>query len=183
MNKIIILNGPPGSGKDTIAELLKGFVSLEFKAHLHKIAILLSGMTEHDYFILYNNREVKEIPTDLLLGFSPRGFLIHISEVMCKPHFGKNYFGVVATKAIKSVINTSSVIFSDGGFPNEVNVLSEVFGKDKVVIVHLYRNGCSFAGDSRDYILESDTGIKPILVENNGTILDCVDKVRKLSYT
>jgi hypothetical protein len=162
MNKIYILNGPPGSGKDTIADELHGesCVSLEFKGHLHKIAILLSGMHEDDYFDLYNQRELKEVPTEALLGFSPRGFLIHISEVMCKPHFGNNYFGISAARG--------------------VNVLSGIFGRDKVVIIHLYRDGCNFDNDSRDYILEEDTGIKPIVLLNDGTIEECVQKMRNI---
>jgi hypothetical protein len=182
MNKIYILNGPPGSGKDTIAAELYGesCVSLEFKGHLHKIAILLSGMHEDDYFDLYNQRELKEVPTEALLGFSPRGFLIHISEVMCKPHFGNNYFGISAAREVNEVLDVYSVIFSDGGFPDEVNVLSRIFGRDKVVVIHLYRDGCNFDNDSRDYILEKDTGIKPRVLLNDGTIEECVQKMRNI---
>jgi hypothetical protein len=140
-------------------------------------------MDKGEYYELYNNRAVKETPTERLLGFSPRGFLIHISEVVCKPQFGKDFFGRAAAKEIANVIDAVPVVFSDGGFPDEINVLSEVFGIHRVVIIHLHRGDCSFEGDSRDYILEKDTGIKPVVVENNGTILECVEKVLKLSRT
>jgi len=180
---ILILNGPPGSGKDAIAEALAAYPvltpeHLEFKTPLHNIAIAMTGLPREDYFAIYSDRSIKEVIHPRLLGFSPRGLLIHISEVLCKPHFGKDYFGKMAADAVAASPRTS-VVFSDGGFPDEVNVLVNRFGKDKVGLIHLYREDCSFIGDSRDYILEADTGIKPRTVYNNGTIKEALMSIRR----
>ena len=49
-------------------------------------------------------------------------------------------------------------IFSDGGFNNEIKSLMNDFGirRKDVTIVRVDRKGCSFAGDSREYIHNPD---------------------------
>lgn len=181
-NKIIILNGPPGSGKDVIAvELVKHLKGqqLEFKTALHNIAIAMTGLTREQYFTIYNDRPIKEIPNDALLGFSPRGLLIHISEVMCKPHFGKDYFGKLSSVDCARHIYSKDCVFSDGGFPDEVHVLADRFGKENIILVHLHRGETNFMLDSRDYI--DIDGIKTTKVFNNFILKQAVEDI--LFYT
>jgi len=145
--------------------------------------MVLSGLGVAEYFELYNNRDVKEVETPLLLGFSPRSFLIHISEVLCKPYFGKEYFGTLAAGAIKKVLQQSNAVFSDGGFPDEINAVYRMYGKS-IVIVRLSREGYTFEGDSRDYVLEQDLekgcDIKSVELRVEGTVADTVTRLRAL---
>lgn len=149
---IIILNGPPGSGKDTICEYLEDYwidvKKLEVKARLFELVLAISGMPEDQWWELYNCRQTKEVPHKDLAGLSPRQFMIHVSENVMKPLYGSDYFGrYAARQVVKS--SYSTLVFSDGGFPEEVQLLSEV---GNVHLIHLFRDGCSFEGDSRNYL-------------------------------
>ena len=155
MKKVIILNGPAGVGKDTIAAILRetsGFEVHSFKEPMFNIAKAMLGGEKFDQFMmLYNDRDTKELPCDLLGQMSPREFFIHISESFVKPIMGKEHFGYLASQGVHDAIN--HVVFSDGGFPDEVKAL--VFSEHamyEVWVVRLHREGCTFAGDSRNYV-------------------------------
>lgn len=150
---IIILNGPAGCGKDTLANILKqrGWATSEFKHTMFAVAVAMSGMEEADFMRDYNNREVKEAPQKHLGGMSYRQFMIHISEAVMKPIFGDNVFGLrSAEKCILPAKLGLNIVFSDGGFIDEVRALHN-FGYE-VVVVRLRREGFSFDGDSREYL-------------------------------
>ena len=148
---IIILNGPPGSGKDALCKVICEHTRtkhLEVKARLFDLALSISGLTAPVWWGLYNDREKKERPTPLLGGLSPRGFMIYISEQVMKPLFGADYFGRYAAAQAESC-PSDVIIFTDGGFREEVKLLAEV---GNVHLVHLYREGYTFDGDSRSYL-------------------------------
>lgn len=152
---IVILNGPAGCGKDTLAGLLHDCCNIEvlsFKAPMFEMAEASLGSYYTEFLSRYNNRETKESPLQALGGFSPRAFFIHISEVWCKPVFGDDYFGKRLLASAKSAGCTSVV--SDGGFPSEVVPL--ITAGEKVVIVRLHRKGFTFDGDSRNYVNEDN---------------------------
>lgn len=155
---IIILNGPPWSGKDTIAGLLAkhGKYYIEsFKIPMHAMAIAMTGWSEFEWHSKYNNRSLKEVPQDELGGKTFREFMIHISEDMMKPLFGKAVFGdLMATRIRREwAYGTGGVVVSDGGFPDEVYPLLSV---GDVHVVRLHRDGFTFAGDRRRYLAEED---------------------------
>uniref|UniRef100_A0AAU8BUL2 ATP-binding protein n=1 Tax=Salmonella phage PMBT35 TaxID=3137287 RepID=A0AAU8BUL2_9VIRU len=154
MAKIIILNAPPGAGKDTIGGLVKDespvpLRLLSFKQPMFEIALAILGPGKYQKFLLaYNDREQKEKPHDFLNGLSCREFMIWISEHVIKPRFGNGYFGKrFAEEAERGDI---PVICTDGGFPDEVIEL--VRGGHEVKVCRLHRQGYTFEGDSRDYI-------------------------------
>lgn len=152
---IIILNGPPGCGKDTIATYLTGHrypaVKASFKQPMFDIAFSMLGVYRYDEFIdLYNDREQKEKPQVILGGKSPRQFMIWISEDVMKPFFGEQYFGRRMVEEIHEMYRDLAVVISDGGFPEEIKPL--VKAGHEVHICRLHRDGFTFAGDSRDYI-------------------------------
>lgn len=154
MAKIIILNAPPGAGKDTIGALIKDYspvplLKMSFKAPMFDIACAMLGKRGYQKFLeIYDDREQKEKPQPFLNGKSPREFMIWISEAVIKPQFGNEYFGWrFAEYANHADI---PVICTDGGFPEEIKPL--VRSEHEVVICRLHRSGYTFAGDSRDYI-------------------------------
>jgi len=151
MKDIIVLNGPPGCGKDAIASrictLLPEVQHHEVKYRLIQLALAISGLTLEGWLQL-NRRELKEIPAASLGGLTPRQFLIRISEEYIKPLYGPQYFGMQAAKRV-AVSSAQNFIFSDGGFDAEVQCLSSV---GNVHLVHIHREECTFLGDSRSYL-------------------------------
>lgn len=154
----IILNGPPDSGKDSLARLFMTTVDcvhLELKDKLFHIALSTSGISSTEWFDRYNNRTLKELPWDKLGGLSQRQFLIKISEEWVKPVFGPNFFGKEAAKSANSYMRQGfglNVIFTDGGFPEELATMLGVLGEDNVLLVRLHRDGRDFSNDSRSYL-------------------------------
>lgn len=154
----VILNGPPGVGKDTIGALLakQGFAQMSFKSPMFNIALAASGLGRAAFFERYNDRNLKEVPWDVLGGLSCRQFLIKISEEWIKPLFGKQHFGALAADAAKAYSEAgTNVVFTDGGFPEELDFLKHYLGTDHVLLVRLHREGYTFEGDSRDYLYQS----------------------------
>lgn len=152
---IIILNGPPGCGKDTIAAYLTGHryaaVKASFKQPMFDIAFSMLGVYRYDEFIdLYNDREQKEKPQAILQGKSPRQFMIWISEEVMKPAFGEQYFGNRMVEQVHEMYRDLAVVISDGGFHEEIKPL--VKAGHEVHICRLHREGFTFDGDSRNYI-------------------------------
>ena len=154
MKKVIILSAPPGAGKDTIANLIEANCDYEmmmFKRPMFDIARSMLGDFGYAKFMhLYNDRKTKEVPCDLLGGKSPRQFLIWISEDVIKPVFGKDYFGRRAADAVN--LSGDHVVFSDGGFIDEVMSLAWNTHDTEIHIVRLHREGFTYDGDSRSYI-------------------------------
>ncbi|WP_279027223.1 hypothetical protein [Gibbsiella quercinecans] len=152
MKKVIILNGPAGCGKDTLAGIIAELVSVDIhsnKVPLFEVARAMLGETNYNKFIrLYNDRETKERPASILGGMSPRKFFIHLSESVIKPIFGQLHFGQLLADRVER--SHSHAVVSDGGFPDEVRPLIEA-GFD-VYVVRLHSHGYDFAGDSRGYI-------------------------------
>lgn len=174
MSIVVLFNGPAGSGKDTLAKLLVAKLNnwhrnearkranhREFKEALFSMALALSGLTKAEWDYLYH-RERKEIPTNALGGYSPRGFLIHISESIIKPLYGAGEFGKRALKA--TVDNPGHYhVFSDSGFLSEAVALTDLH---HVVVFRLFREGYNFDGDSRNYIDPAAAGQYDIVVHD-----------------
>ena len=156
MSKIIILNAPPGAGKDTIGKLIAENAKVEtrfisFKNPMFEIALAMLGKTGYaDFISRYNDRETKEQPCLLIGGelHSPRQFMIWISEQVMKPSFGHDYFG--ERFAHDASENEIPVICTDGGFEDEIYPLLNA--GHEVKLCRLHRRGYSFDGDSRDYV-------------------------------
>lgn len=154
MSKIIILNAPPHSGKDTIGEkiceLTWDVCKLSFKAPMFDIAYAMLGEKGFGMFMeAYEDRNQKEVGQWFLSGKSPREFMIWISETVIKPVFGKEYFGRRVAESASNV-STPYVVMTDGGFADEV--LALVNAGHEVKVCRLHRDGFTFAGDSRSYI-------------------------------
>lgn len=159
MFSIILLNGPKESGKDTLARLVNeraDYVHMEFKARLYEIGAKMAGLPLGDYIWLCVDRSAKEAPTPLLGGKSPREHLIWVSEGVIKPLCGEGYFGLHLADKVAFEIDMfgEGAVVSDSGFLEE---LIPIVGLDEsyhvnVHVVRLHKEGCSFAGDSRDYL-------------------------------
>lgn len=151
---IIILNGPPGTGKDEACLCLqsKGLKHLSFKEELFKATFAYFGVSKDWFMNDYNNRIIKEKPEPQLqvngVSLSRRDALIYVSEQYLKPKYGNDYFGIQASKNIEPELD---YCFSDGGFIDELIPIINKIGTDNICIVQLTREGCDFSSDSRRY--------------------------------
>jgi len=181
--RIIILNGPRDTGKDTAADYLVeryGYTKLEMKGALRSLAHKIASLTTLDPVAFCNalefDRDLKD--TKRVPEFGNRTwpeFIIWLSESVCKPIFGKSVFALAAVKAVRDC-GADRVVFSDGGFQEEVDTLymeSPVRGKEDLLVIHMYREGRSFSSvrkDSRGYI-DHPEGADPYQLHNDAGIV------------
>lgn len=158
-SKIIILNGPPGCGKDIIGhDLCKRIHArhMEFKIPIFSAIFGITGMHHQEWFNRYNDRNLKEVPWDKLGGKSCREMMIFVSEEVCKKIYGKAYYGIKAYKEIAQS-RVQDIVFTDGGFAEEIQYLIDrTRHRFDVYVVQVYRTGCSFIKDSRNYLTRDD---------------------------
>ena len=176
MNKtVIVLNSPPNSGKDTIADLMVstlGANKLEFKESLYKEAALYFDTSVNYMRHVATSRKYKDTyasklsshQQSLALGLTPREALIYVSEEVIKPSRGFDFFGEATALRIKKGLN---VISDGGGWWEELIPVAEE--ADRVIICRLYRAGYDFEGDSRQYYDPRDL---PEYIEEKVTIHD-----------
>lgn len=153
---IIILNAPPGAGKDTIQLAIADLhevSQLSFKKPMFAMAkAMLGDLGFAEFMSAYNNRNRKDKPMELLNGLSPRNFMIWLSEDVIKPQFGDKHFGNLLYDDFIMHENDGYYVgvVSDGGFDSETIALIET--GVPVRLFRLHREGFTFAGDSRDYV-------------------------------
>lgn len=148
---ILILNGPPGIGKDTIANLLEkkcDFKHITFKKALYQDVADFFGLCVDDVITECTHRELKERPSALFNWRTPREALIHVSEDIMKKEHGPYIYGHKLAMQIED--GEDNYIVSDGGFDEEIQALID--DDLDVVIIRLYADGFNFDGDSRKYI-------------------------------
>lgn len=187
--KIIILNGPAKSGKDTLCKGIGSYlndqalhvdsevVHMEYKELLFDIAIRASGLSPKLWFALYE-REYKEKPCPYLLingeQVSPRDWMIHCSETIMKPTFGDDIFGKAFVSKLEKYQaqipkdKKMVVVVSDGGFIAEAIPAVNLVGPENYFLVRVHRRKpdgteYDFTGDSRRYLYaeEFPEGLRP----------------------
>lgn len=171
MTKIIFINGPKRSGKDTAG----GALFVNGLAKMYKMTTPMDdalraffGFTHAEYKVWREER--KDDPTFMGTRIF-RHVMIDFSERFIKPTIGENAFGLMAVQRIEAMKTGGSgldaVCITDSGFADEATPLIEKYGADNCLLIRLYRDGHTFAGDSRDYI--DLPNVKRIDVYNNFT--------------
>lgn len=193
---MVFLTG--NSGKDYLADLLVGIMDQEgiptahreVKEMLFSIAIKAAGITPQLWAAIYD-RHYKEEPCPYLMidgkHVSPREFMIHCSEDLIKPVFGKHAFGDAAVNALRKDYPEGEgvVIYSDGGFIEEVERLSEYAystGGD-FMLVRVHRKGYDWGIDSRSYLNLAKNGVRgyEIDIDNKeGCALECAETIAEV---
>lgn len=171
--KIILLNGPAGSGKNTVGKIIeenfKQVYLCEFAETLKdSYAIFYSNIFNVSYETVRDemeNRETKE---------KHRKGLINFGEGFVKPTFGRDFFGKQLLKEIEDemepCINQKPIeifVVTDCGFQEEVDVILANFPQ-QVEFIRIVERG-SFKGDSRGWVKGSKDHYH---IHNVGTIKD-----------
>lgn len=179
--KIILLNGPPRAGKDTISDIIAheygcGSAQLKFAQALKEGVHALLGLRDEFDFPLAHDafEDRKDEPLDEFFGLTPRAFYIEASENLMKPVAGNTAFGRILARRIEALEEAQPevVLVSDSGFRAEAEELVNRFGADAITLVRVRREGHDFTGDSRSYINLSDLGVETLDVWNDGDVED-----------
>lgn len=178
MTNVLLLNGPPGCGKDSIAKELcrinSGQVFHEkFATPIREMICGLLGVSDD---VLDS---IKDEPQPFLDYATPREYMIAYSEDFIKPRLGLDVWGRALRQRImktKTENSDSIVIVSDAGFPEEVQAVIDSFGFSRVILIALYRKKCTFVDDSRDYVVLPQIGT--YIMYNDGTIPDIVTEIQ-----
>jgi hypothetical protein len=198
MLKVVVFNGPPRSGKGVIAKYLTEGINteynsipafhMEFKDELFKVCANFLGKSVKGFLSKYDERcedAVNAAPLESLpewykdytgtinqrvvnTQYSKREFLIHVSENVIKPSFGNSAFG---NALVNNLPEEGYVFISDSGFKDELQPVINRVGEDNALVVRINREGCTFEGDSRNYLEPEmfDNKVKFMDVTNNET--------------
>lgn len=197
---VIVLNAPMKSGKDYLSDLLVGIMEQngipaahrEVKEMLFSVAIKAAGITPQLWTAIYD-RHYKEEPSPYLMidgkHVSPREWMIHCSEDLIKPVFGKHAFGDAAVNALRKDYPEGEgvIIYSDGGFIEEVERLSEYAystGGD-FMLVRVHREGYGWGIDSRSYLnlaLNNVRGYEMDIDNKEGRALECAETIAEVFF-
>lgn len=178
--EILLVNGPPRSGKDTVANYLAahyGFRHVKFAGALkratHALVQELNGSNEP---LLSDAFEwAKDEPNTAFFGSTPRETYIAVSEWLCKELWGDRIFGTVLAKQIARLAlrGEKRFVVSDSGFVEEARELVEWFGHDRIKLIRMHRDGCDFSKDSRGHVSLPD--VEELDLHNNGAVDDLHD--------
>lgn len=158
MRKIIMLNGPPYSGKDTAGRFLAtqyGSVGpyyarcFKFSAPLKEAARAFFSLTDKD-IEFFSQREHKDEPHEIFGGMSYREVQITLSEKWAKMYIGDDAFGKMMLNQIEASPARMAII-TDSGFESEAWPLIKEYGIKNCLNIHIQREGTTFEGDSRSY--------------------------------
>lgn len=176
MGKIILLNGPPSSGKDTAARHIRELYNLlpftddigdnHYLKNTNKRCILdrmsmpikraFAGtmglpITEDGIVEPWESKKEEIIPE---FGVSYRQWQIDFSESFLKCYrqeiFGELLSARIARRFQKNIANL--IVIPDCGFAIEIDVIYRTFEYENILLVRCHRPGFTFAGDSRSYV-------------------------------
>lgn len=205
MAKILLFNGPLNCGKTYAVEHLKKFYSItdrRCKDKLFRLTMEVFSVPPRRFWYVYNNRSLKETPLpDFQLpppaygqleaitksfravkcvgggvDISIREAMIYVSEVMCKPSFGKEYFGEARAQDIQAGELAAD---DSAGFVDELNPIIKKLGQENILLIRVKGRG-SFDGDSRGFIPDGVID-NTVDVWNTGTLDEFLNEVERVT--
>ena len=185
MTKVVLFNGVVGSGKDTCSNILYEYLwkpcervaQESFKEPLYKMVSSIHGLDEEDFTRIASHRSTKDFPDLQFGGLTARELLIGVSEQLIKPFYGKGYFGELAVKRMKER-DIPVFVFSDSGFEEELEVVSNYVGKENVILCRI-RNRGTFSNDSRSFLSDQHAGTV-LDYDNSGSLHELHDWVESV---
>lgn len=174
MNKIIVISGNKGVGKDTVANFMQDmfhYTMCKTFAFAKPIKEITSILLDTSLDILDDNkdRSVHEIGlTELSKSITPRNYYTTIGDMFCKT-FGKEVFAKIILKQIEDS-NFEFNIITDMRFKHEYNLLKEL----KPIFIRIKSNRVKLDTthySETDLLYLSDDAFDYV-IDNSGTIRD-----------
>lgn len=176
MGKIILLNGPPSSGKDTAAKHIrqsinegilkpwpdtpKPWTNVPMRVVLDRMSMPIKRafagtmnlpITEDGEVHPWESQKSAIIPE---FGISYRQWQIDFSESFLKDYdlaiFGKLLVARIRRRFERGIANL--MVIPDCGFQVEIATIYSAFPPEDILLVRCHRPGFTFAGDSRSYV-------------------------------
>lgn len=170
--RLLLIQGPPGSGKDAfgalLAKLIPNALVRKFARVLKDRCHALFGMPNVQH---YGFDAMKDQPVAEFMGLTPRQAYIWLSEKCMKPKFGDDVFGRILLANLKEEKSNAIFVVTDSGFRVEAEPLIKHFGADRCLIVQMERKGHDFSIDSRNY-WDHGSLAEPVIIQNNGNLDD-----------
>ena len=154
---IVGFNGPPRSGKDTMARMLAEHMDsqgvtlpvkeVSLSTPLRRIAYQMAGFEgalegpEYERF-----KEVWFSTFDR----TGRELMIDVSEKFLKSCYGQQVMADLLWQELGGFPGV--VLIRDTGFQVELESLAKNIGHRRVYLARLHRAGCDFSSDSREYV-------------------------------
>ncbi len=177
--RVVFLNGPPGVGKDTMANDLVKFwfanaTKMKMADELKDITHRMFGLDVATDFY----ESVKGNPMPEFRGMTPRQAYIHVSEQIMKPLFGPDVFGHRLLQRMKR-LQRNMYLIADSGFVEEAMPIISDVGPGNCLLVRLHapKRGCSFKNDSRSHLRINH--IKSVDVTNDDSIQNAVSALHR----
>lgn len=169
---IVCFNGPPYSGKDTMARMLADYIDsrgctipvmlVSLAMPLRRIAYQMVGET----YMPATYPSFKKTPFPQFGGRSGRQLLIDVSESFLKPTYGQEIMAKLLLDELTDF--TGLALITDSGFQCEIDPLVDAVGAENLYIARVEREGCDFLNDSREWVYHTNDGAYP----NHGTLDD-----------
>ncbi len=159
---IVLLNGPPGSGKDTAAKFIVKHLARTVHYKLSRpLKSAVNSIFDISPEVVKHFDAEKEVSSPHLLGSTYREAQISVYH-MLSAKYGENVLARLFIRYLKKYDASKHIVVSDCGRTGEAQTLIAHFGNDNVSRIKLYRSGCNFDDDIREYVkinLERDTAI------------------------
>lgn len=175
---VVVFNGPPYCGKDTLARMLADYmeshgISAPVKEEslslpLRHVAYAMVGETYNDA----SYAAFKETPFAEFGNRTGRQLMIDVSESFLKQVYGEKIMAQMLVARNSDWLDTDGVLLiRDGGFQVEINALLDEIIADNIYVVQIHRDGCSFDNDSREWVRHPNSA-RMMQVWNNGSLND-----------
>ena len=179
---MIGFNGPPRSGKDTLAAAISLLPEITTQHDAHTMS-LATPMREAIYALLnmpYSTahyEQNKDVAFPLLQGQTIRQAMIRLSEEHVKKLYGHTFWAESLWRKLEWLQFTSRLcLVPDIGFPSEARFFAGKLGQ-RFLNVQLSRRGCDFSNDSRDYVPAESHAGRTYAMENNDTPRNAAQKI------
>src|SRR6202045_3125981 len=183
MGKIILLNGPPSSGKDTAARHIHDWCETKhidyprWHCMLDRMSMPIKRafaatmglqITQDGEVEPWESQKEVIIPD---FGISYRQWQIDFSESFLKK-YNEAIFGVLLARRIarrfeRGIANL--MVIPDAGFQIEIDTLYQIFDPKDILLIRCHRPDFGFQGDSRSYV-KAPSGCAIFAPLNNFTV-------------
>lgn len=181
--KVIIFNGKPKCGKDSLEEELSKYLALHGSViHLKNTTLLIkqacavANISIEEWMERYE--QYKDVAWDKLNGYTQRQWICYIAEEVVKPHLGKAFYGKQMSEKMNDC-KEDFIVITDGGFKEELLAECDHPCIDTILLFRVNRPGGPDIKDTRE---DLSTVVHPkivhkIITNNEGELATALYKV------